>query len=142
MLHAAHIAALAPVIALALWTHVMGLWMVATRVPAIRAARMRLDPSAPRGAQMATLPARVRWKADNYNHLMEAPTVFYAVALVLAWVEPTPVHCALAWSYVGVRVVHSVWQAMINHIPTRFMLFVLSNVILMVMTVRAAIAVF
>lgn len=96
----------------------------------------------PRGTQMATLPARVRWKADNYNHLMEAPTVFYAVAIVLAWVDPTSVNSVLAWSYVATRVVHSIWQAMVNHIPTRFMLFVLSNVILMVMTVRAGLVVF
>src|SRR3546814_10551434 len=30
------------------------------------------------------LPAEVQWKAHNYNHLMEQPTVFYAVAIALA----------------------------------------------------------
>ena len=68
---------LAPIVALAAWTHMMWFWMYATRIPAMRAARMRLDRDAPRGAQMATLPPAVRWKADNYNHLMEQPTVFY-----------------------------------------------------------------
>ena len=61
---------LAPVVALAAWTAVIWGWMYATRIPAIMAMRMRMDPQAPRGTQMATLPARVRWKADNYNHLM------------------------------------------------------------------------
>jgi hypothetical protein len=74
----------APVVALALWTHVVWAWMYATRIPAIRSAKMVLDPTAPRGEQMATLPPSVRWKADNYDHLMEQPTVFYAVALSLA----------------------------------------------------------
>ena len=75
---------LAPVIALAAWTFVIWAWMYLTRIPAIRRAKMRLDPQAPRGEQMATLPAKVRWKADNYNHLMEQPTVFYAVAIALS----------------------------------------------------------
>ena len=64
----------------------MWAWMYVTRIPAIRRARMKLDPSAPRGEQMATLPPEVRWKADNYNHLFEQPTLFYAVGLALALV--------------------------------------------------------
>jgi hypothetical protein len=78
------VAIVAPVVALAVWTHVMWGWMYAMRIPAIRKSRMVLDPAVPRGEQMARLPAPVRWKADNYNHLMEEPTVFYAVALALA----------------------------------------------------------
>ena len=73
-----------PVVVLVAWSMVMWLWMYVTRIPAIRAAKMTLNPQAPRGEQMASLPARVRWKADNYNHLMEQPTVFYALALSLA----------------------------------------------------------
>ena len=133
-------AMLAPVIALALWTHVMWLWMYVTRIPAIRAAGMRLDPSAPRGEQMATLPPAVRWKADNYNHLMEQPTVFYAVAIVLAIIDPDTGNRALAWAYVGVRVVHSLVQALYNKIEVRFTLFALSSLVLIALTVRAALA--
>lgn len=62
----------------------MWVWMYLTRIPAIVKMRMKLDPYAPRGEQMNQLPAQVRWKADNYNHLMEQPTVFYAVGIVLA----------------------------------------------------------
>jgi hypothetical protein len=134
---------LRPVVALVAWTFVMWTWMYATRIPAIRRARMRLDPMAPRGEQMATLPAQVRWKADNYNHLFEQPTVFYAVALVLALVSRgTGTDVALAWTYVALRVVHSVFQATINKIEVRFVLFVVSSLVLVAMTVRAALAVF
>jgi len=75
---------LAPVIALVIWCAVMWAWMYVTRIPAIKASKMVLDGRAPRGEQMATLPAQVRWKADNYNHLLEQPQLFYAVAISLA----------------------------------------------------------
>jgi len=117
---------------------VMWAWMYATRIPAIRAARMKLDGHRPRGEQMAELPAQVRWKADNYNHLMEMPTLFYAVALVLALASQDPdADARLAWAYVGARVVHSVFQSIVNKIEVRFALFILSSLVLLVLSVRA-----
>jgi hypothetical protein len=134
---------LAPVIALVLWTFVMWGWMYWTRIPAILRLRMRLDPNAPRGAQMNELPPDVRWKADNYNHLFEQPTLFYAVALVLALTrDGSNFALGLAWIYVALRVVHSVWQATVNVIPIRFYLFSASSVVLFVLTIRAAVRVF
>jgi hypothetical protein len=134
---------LAPVVALAAWTAVIWGWMYATRIPAIVAMRLRLDPQAPRGEQMATLPARVRWKADNYNHLMEQPTQFYAVALALALLgDASPWSLGLAWAYVGLRVVHSLWQVLVNQIQLRFALFSLSSLVLFALVVRALLRVF
>lgn len=119
---------LAPVVMLAAWTMVMWTWMYVTRLPAIRRVNMRLDPDAPRGEQMASLPPRVRWKADNYNHLMEQPTVFYAVAIVLALLgDGDGWAMRLAWAYAGLRVVHSLVQALWNKIEVRFTLFALSS---------------
>ena len=136
-------AMLAPVIALALWTHVMWLWMYVTRIPAITRVKMRLDPNAPRGEQMATLPASVRWKADNYNHLFEQPTVFYAVGLALAVLgDASQTSLILAWAYVAMRVVHSVFQATVNKIEVRFSLFFLSSLLLIALSIRAALMVF
>jgi hypothetical protein len=113
--------------------------MYVTRIPAIRRAGMALDPSAPRGQQMATLPAAVRWKADNYNHLMEQPTVFYAVALSLAVLgEGSGVNSMLAWAYFGLRVVHSLVQTTFNKIEVRFSVFFLSSLVLIALTVNAA----
>jgi len=134
---------LAPVIALVLWTALVWAWMYATRIPAILAARMVLDPQAPRGAQMATLPARVRWKADNYNHLLEQPVLFYATALSLALLGDHAVASVwLAWAYVGLRVVHSLWQATTNVIMVRFGLFFVSSLVLFALAIRAALLVF
>lgn len=130
---------LAPVVALVLWTALVWAWMYATRIPAILKARMVLDPQAPRGAQMATLPARVRWKADNYNHLLEQPVLFYATALSLALLgDHSAASLWLAWGYVGLRVVHSLWQATTNVIMVRFGLFFVSSLLLFALAIRAA----
>ena len=119
---------LTPVLVLAAWSMVMWVWMYATRLPAMRRAKMRLDSNAPRGEQMATLPPRVRWKADNYNHLMEQPTVFYATAITLALLGQGDGWAArLAWAYVGLRVVHSFVQVLWNRIEVRFSIFALSS---------------
>lgn len=134
---------LAPVIALVLWTFVMWGWMYWTRIPAVLGMKMRLDPNAPRGQQMNELPPAVRWKADNYNHLFEQPTLFYAVALVLAVTrDGSTLALTLAWLYVTLRVIHSLWQATVNVIPIRFYLFAASSLVLFALTLRAAARVF
>lgn len=132
-------AILQPVVALVLLTLVMQLWMYATRIPAIKAMNMKLDPQLPRGEAMNMLPANVRWKADNYNHLLEQPTIFYAVCLALAVAGAgSGLNLRLAWGYVAIRVVHSLHQALWNKIEFRFLLFAISSIVLMVLAVRAA----
>src|SRR5436190_19841400 len=74
----------APVIALVLWSLVMCAWLYATRIPAIKRKNVVYDPNRPSEEFHTQLPPDVRWKADNYNNLMEQPTLFYAVALTLA----------------------------------------------------------
>jgi hypothetical protein len=130
---------LTPVVMLAAWSMVMWAWMYVTRLPAIRRAKMRLDPDAPRGEQMATLPARVRWKADNYNHLMEQPTVFYAIAIALALLgHGDGWALRLAWTYLALRVIHSLVQVLWNRIEARFAIFALSSLALIGMISIAA----
>lgn len=129
---------LAPVVVLVAWSLVVFLWMYVTRVPAVQALGMKLDADLPKGEQMNSLPPRVRWKADNYNHLMEQPTLFYAIALALAVLgEGGGLNLTLAWAYVGLRVVHSLFQVLVNKIEIRFVLFVLSNVPLFWLTINA-----
>ena len=134
-----HSPILAPIVALVAWSMVMWTWMYATRLPAMFKAKMKSDPYAPRGEQMSQLPAQVRWKADNYNHLMEQPTIFYAIALTLALMDAgSGVNLTLAWAYVGLRVVHSLVQAIFNKIELRFVVFVLSSLALIGLTFNAA----
>src|SRR5262249_20733016 len=97
-----HSPILVPLIALVLWSFVMWVWLYATRIPAIVKNKIAFDPHRPKEEFHALLPAQVRWKADNYNHLMEQPTLFYAVALTLALIgEGTGLNAGLAWLYVG-----------------------------------------
>jgi hypothetical protein len=134
---------LQPVMVLVLWSLVIWMWMYATRIPAVRRAGMELDPFLRRGEQMAQLPAQVRWKADNYNNLMEQPTVFYATALVLAVLgDASTLSLVLAWSYVGIRIAHSLMQVLINKIIWRFALFFISSLVLIALAIRAAVMVF
>ena len=131
-------AILVPVALLAAWIFVMWFWMYATRIPAIMKARMRLDPNAVRGVQMASLPPEVRRKADNYNHLLEQPPVFMVIAVVLYLVGAGHgVTLVLAWVYFGLRVVHSLVQATSNIIQIRFVCFALSSLVLLALVVRA-----
>lgn len=134
---------LQPVVVLVLLTLIMQLWMYVTRIPAISASGIKLDPNEPNGAQMNMLPARVRWKADNYNHLLEQPIIFYAICFTLAFIgEGDGLNLQLAWCYVALRMVHSAQQALWNKIEVRFSLFVLSSIALAVIAVRTAIAIF
>ncbi|MFW6093949.1 MAG: MAPEG family protein [Pseudomonadota bacterium] len=129
-----------PVLALAGWTFVMLVWMYATRIPAMRAAGVDLAEASRTGV-MPSLPPEVTRVADNYNHLHEQPTIFYALALA-AQVAGTAdaFSVGLAWAYVGLRVVHSLIQATRNVIPLRFLVFSLASVVLLALLVSTALA--
>jgi hypothetical protein len=134
---------LAPLMVLVLWTFVMCAWLYATRIPAIRRGGVPLQPDQPKETFNAQLPPQVRWKADNYNHLLEQPTLFYAVVLALCLVGAyETANVILAWLYVALRIVHSVVQATVNVILLRFSVFILSTAVLLALSIRAALAVF
>ena len=136
-------AILAPVIALLVWTSVIWAWMYITHIPAIQKAGMQMDPDRPNGEQMSELPAQVRWKADNYNHLHEQPTAFYAVALSLALLGAGDgLNLTLAWTYVVIRIIHSLHQTLWNKIELRFAIFSVASIVLITLIVRAAMIVF
>ena len=136
---------LKPIVALAAWTLVMLVWAVAMRMAAMRRAGIDM------GALVGTtgshadkaLPATIQWKAHNYNHLTEQPTLFYAMALVLAFTgQGNGVNAWIAWAYVGLRIAHSLWQATVNRVQMRFWLFGLSSIALAALTLHAAMTVF
>jgi hypothetical protein len=134
---------LQPVVALAAWTMVMWVWMYATRLPAMVALKVDPDSLArdPEAKLDKLLAPQVQWKAHNYNHLHEAPTVFYAVAIVLAIVgQGDGLNAMLGWAYVALRVIHSLIQATVNKVTLRFAVFAMSSAVLAALIVHAAIA--
>ncbi len=133
---------LAPVLALIGLTLFVWIWMYATRIPAMQAAK--IDPqSAAHPGSLDVLPSSARRVADNYNHLLEQPTIFYALCFVIVLGGHTDaLFVDLAWAYVGLRVVHTLIQCTVNIVNLRFLVFALSTVVLMAMAAREAMAMF
>jgi hypothetical protein len=132
---------LTPMLALILWTFVIWFWMYATRIPAMRAAR--IDPAKiKQKSELDPLPVQVKQIADNYNHLHEQPTVFYALVIYTHLAgQADSTNVALAWTYVGLRVAHSLVQCTVNFVPVRFLVFACSSLVLMAIAVRDVVAV-
>ena len=131
---------LAPAAVLVAWSLVMLFWMALTRFPAMAKSGRDLKNAAPggRGQNLeGVLPDKVNWKSHNYAHLMEQPTLFYAVSIIIALLGPGALDPLAAWIYVGLRILHSVWQATVNVVSVRFVLFLLSTLALIWLAVRA-----
>jgi hypothetical protein len=133
---------LVPVIALVAWTLLIMVWMVVTRFAAMKRKGISLKGrvGGRGGAQLeGVVEDEVMWKAHNYMHLVEQPTLFYAIALTLAighggggW------STILAWAYVALRIAHSLVQTTVNVVAYRFILWALAGAALTGLTVQAA----
>lgn len=134
---------LQPVVVLLAWTMVMWLWMYAVRLPALTASGLKPDDARNTKALDEILPPKTQWPAHNYNHLHEAPTLFYAVTIVLALIgQGDGLNSLIAWAYVGLRIAHSLVQATINKVALRFALYSLSSLALIALILHAGLAVF
>ena len=133
---------LAPAAVLVAWSIVVLFWMAFTRLPALgKAGGLGEAKPGGRGQDLeGVLPDRINWKAHNYAHLMEQPTLFYATVVILAITGPSPLAILMAWIYVALRIVHSIWQATVNIVTVRFLLFIASTLALIVLAVQALIA--
>jgi hypothetical protein len=134
----------APAIVLVLWSLVMLGWLAITRLPAMAKAGIELTTVVgARGVNLeGVVPDRVNWKAHNYAHLMEQPTLFYATVIILGVIgQGEGLNLQLAWTYVILRIVHSVVQATWNRVAVRFTLFCLATAALLMLAVHAAVAV-
>ncbi len=135
---------LAPAAVLVVWSLIVLLWIIPARFGAV--AKLADKSALPRKVGVrgndleGVLPDKANWPAHNYTHLMEQPTVFYAAIMILAIMGPGAVDVALAWTYVALRILHSVWQNIVNTIPVRFTLFILSTFALIALAIRAVIA--
>ncbi len=132
---------LAPAAVLVLWSLIMLSWMAAVRLPGMNKAGIDLKTAPPGGRGIdlePVLPEKANWLSHNYTHLMEQPTIFYAVVMILALSGAGDhVNVTLAWAYVGLRIAHSLWQALVNITAVRFVLFLLSTICLFVLAVSA-----
>ena len=129
---------LAPVVALVAWSIVMFFWLAVARAPQLKGRKI---PDGVRGADLEREdPGRRNWPAHNYQHLMEQPTIFYAIVFALIFMGfDQAINTYLAWGYVAFRIIHSIVQATINVVRIRVILFGLSTLCLIALTTHAAI---
>ena len=128
---------LGPVVFLVAWTLVMMIWMAATRLPAMRKAGIKPSRGG-RGQDLeGVIEDRINWKSHNYAHLMEQPTLFYAVSVIIALLGAAAADVTAAWFYVALRIVHSLWQALVNVVAVRFALFLAASAALIYLAWRA-----
>ena len=135
-----HSPILAPVVALVAWSMLMMIWLYAVRFPAMRRKGISLKGrvGSKTGALDGVVEDNVQWKAHNYNHLMEQPTLFYAIAITLALMgSGQGINLWLAWGYVAFRMLHSLIQVTSNIVRYRFWAFALASICLFGLTVHA-----
>ena len=128
---------LQPVLVLIAWSIVMLVWLYVRRLPMLFSIALS-RPTLADGEATRMLKPTVQWPADNYNNLMEQPTLFYALALgvYLSGQSNFDVEY-LAWLYVALRITHSIIQATVNIVVIRFCLFVISSGVLAAMCFAA-----
>lgn len=135
---------LAPAAVLVVWTIVVLFWIIPLRFGAVAKLEDKSALGRKEGARGSDLegviPDKANWPAHNHTHLHEQPTLFYAVSAILAIVGAGALDVMLAWVYVGLRILHSLWQILINKLPVRILLFFTSTIVLIVLAVRAIIA--
>ncbi len=130
---------LAPAAVLVVWTLAMLIWAAATRLPALsKIGGIANAKPGGRGVDLeGVIDDRINWKSHNYSHLVEQPTLFYAVVAIIAIMGAQEYDVLFAWAYVALRIVHSLWQATVNRVPVRFGLFLLATLCLLVLAVNA-----
>lgn len=131
---------LTPALALIVWTLIVWGWLFAIRIPAMQKSRFNPQDANNPGA-LDALPITARMAANNYNHLHEQPTIFYALAIYSHLVGVAdPLNIALAWGYVGLRVAHSFTQIVLKQVMLRFYIFLAASVMIIIMAARNVIA--
>ena len=132
---------LAPAAILVLWSLIMLLWMAAVRFPGMSKAGIDLKAAPPGGRGIDLEPmlsAKANWLSHNYTHLMEQPTIFYATVAILALSGAGDgINATLAWAYVGLRIIHSLWQALVNITAVRFLIFLIATICLFALAINA-----
>jgi len=133
---------LGPIVALVAWSLIMQIWLYVSRFAAMKRAGISLKGrrGSRGGALEGVIPDEANWKAHNYAHLMEQPTIFYAIVIALVLMRfDAAINVYLAWAYVGLRILHSLIQATVNVVTYRFIVFTLASLCLLGLTTHAAI---
>ena len=132
---------LAPAAVLVVWTLIILFWIVPVRFGAIAKVEDKsvfTGKDGGRGQDLeGKIPDKANWPSHNHTHLHEQPTLFYAVVIIIAIMGAGDGDVLAAWIYVGLRIIHSLWQIFVNKITVRFVLFLASTFALIYLAYRA-----
>lgn len=120
----------APMGAMALLTFIVLAFIPATRFRAVAARQVTAEDF--KLGESVRVPPQVAVTNRNFMNLLELPMLFYVAGLmyyVAGRVDETAL--VLAWSYVGLRAVHSAIHLSYNNVIHRLSAYALSNAVLM-----------
>ena len=118
------------------WSGVVVALLMSTRLPVIVKQWGRLQYAKHSEEVRPKMPDRLRYVTDNYNHLFEQPTLFYATLVYIHLAgTANDANVSLAWAYVVMRVIHSLIQLIGNNVSWRAASFATSSAILIMMII-------
>ena len=120
-----------PMLAMLAWSGLIVAILLMTRIPAVAKQWGNLQFAKHSDELRPKLPEKFRYITDNYNHIFEQPTLFYAVLIYIQLADTaSQTNVSLAWAYVSLRVIHSAIQLTSNNVSWRAASFATSSLIL------------
>lgn len=117
-----------PVVALVGWT------LLVLPLIGIRRVTSRLHPKEFALGESAAVPARVSLPNRNFMNLLEVPVLFYMVCIVyFLTATASQAVVVLAWSFVALRMAHTLVHILYNNVIHRLAAFALANFVLAAM---------
>lgn len=134
-----HPTILLPVMVLAGWTLCVLLLVPYQRFKAAFAGKVTAHDF--KFGESARVPQDVSIPNRNLMNLLEVPVLFYVVCVVAYFMQKAdPLTLTLAWSYVVLRMLHSLVHLSYNQVMHRMAVFAASNGVLALLWLRLFIA--
>ena len=122
---------LEPMLAMLAWSGLIVAILLMSRIPSVAKQWGNLQFAKHSDELRPKLPEKFRYITDNYNHILEQPTLFYAVLIYIQLADTaSQTNVSLAWTYVSLRVIHSAIQLTSNNVSWRAVSFATSSLIL------------
>ena len=129
-----------PMFALVVLTFVVGLSLGLSRL--ISAKKGQVDRKYFKLFSGYEAPDNIVKLSRNFSNLLEAPILFYILgALVVALGINSPTILALAWCFVALRLTHSIIHITYNNTIHRFLAFLVSSLLILIMWIELVIIV-
>jgi hypothetical protein len=130
-----------PMFALMFLTFVVWVLMYLRRRDFVAANKVSLRDIATPESLGRVLSEHANNPGNNFRNLCELPVLFYAICFYLYAVAQVDVaYLVLAWSFFGLRALHSYIQCSSNRVSRRLLFYALSSLALWLMIGRAGVA--